>query len=140
MNKVNKIELLKTNKAEVEQILGKPENLGYETADWVENYNIENGRITITYTTQECVSKYGKVNEGVVEEISFDPKQDILFSNLVSNLKIPIKQFKKTKDSHTPLLIYGNEKHGITFTVQHIGTINPIDFSPPKWMNFGCPS
>lgn len=135
MNKVGKIKLLKTSRAEAEQILGKPDVLGDGETNFIEYYSIENGRVTITYTTKECSSKNGKVNKDMIKEINFRLKQEILFPNL----KIPTRKFEKSIESDAPSIhLYKNEKYGILFDVQFKKLVS-VTFFPPASEKFDCP-
>ncbi len=61
MNKIANLKILKTNRLEAEKILGKPDIRGYEKTNFIQFYNIKNGRVILTYTTKECTSVDGKI-------------------------------------------------------------------------------
>jgi hypothetical protein len=135
LSKVNKIALLKSTRQDAEQILGIPEDdKEYSRADWIKNYNIENGRVTLTFTTEECTLTSGEVKKGVVEKIGFSLKSKINFKSL----KLPLQKFEKSVEDDVPsLLIYENKKNGITIYVE-FGNINSMVFVPPESEN-SCP-
>ncbi|MGI9036917.1 MAG: hypothetical protein ACR2GD_12895 [Pyrinomonadaceae bacterium] len=133
MSKVADLKLLKTNRAEAEKILGKPEEFDFKTNHYSEYYTIGTGRIFLGYTTKECTSTDGKISKDTIEKISFSPKSDILFSKL----KLPLKQFKHSRESDNPTEHYENEKTGIDVSVQY-GKVDSIDFEIPEQKNYSC--
>ena len=135
MSKVSKIQLLKTTRAEVEKILGKPDIRGYEKANFLKTYITENGEIDVKYTIGECNSTSGKIIKDTVEKISFYPKQDILFSTL----KLPIKEFTKSRFSDTFGYNYENKMNGVSIAVHEDKSIDSIVFTPPDWEKINCP-
>lgn len=133
MQKVSKLNILKTTREEAERILGKPDIRGYEKIDFIRDYNIEYGQVTLTYTTKECSSIDGKISKDAIEEISFYPDVDISFSKL----KIPVKQFKKWSNGDTPGFHYESERYGFTIYVDS-NKVHSIHFEIPKRKKLNC--
>jgi hypothetical protein len=134
LNKVINLKVLKTSRIEAEKILGKPEVFkDGQGASSIEYYTIENGRVTLTYTTKECTSTDGKISKDTIEEIDFDPETDISFSKL----RLPRKQFKKVPYSDTPGFNYENELNGVRFGVGE-NKIHSVEFFVPEHKNFNC--
>lgn len=133
MSIVSKMELLKTTRLEAEKNLGKPDVFSTSPHQF---YTIENGRVVITYTTKECMSKNGRVSNNVIKVIDFWVDSEISFSNL----KIPLAQFKKSTVYDAPdAKLYGNKQYGIIFGVK-FDKLTSIQFSPPKSKEFICPN
>lgn len=131
MSKVASLKLLKTNRVEAEKILGKADDDSKDNVFIL--YPFKNGTITLDYTTKECTSINGKVSKDMIERISFHPEADISFSKL----KLPLNQFKHSRESDNPTEHYENEQTGIDVVVQH-NRVYSIDFEIPEQMNFSC--
>lgn len=135
MNKVNALKLLKTSRIEAEGILGEPDKYDFYTNPSSKDYTLINGRVSINYTTKECTSVDGKIAKDTIEDISFSPKDKILFSKL----RLPLKQFKYFSYSDTPGGYYVNEQTGITIYLDWKNKkVDSIDFEIPEQKNFSC--
>lgn len=137
MEKVNQIKILKTNRIEAEKILGEPDKFDSKTSNISEYYTLKHGRVWVQYTTKECTSTNGKVKKDSVEEFDFSLEDDISFTKLVSQLKIPLKQFEYSRQSDNPGENYKNERLGIDISVQH-NKVDSISFFIPEHKNFNC--
>jgi hypothetical protein len=135
LHPINEIHLLRDTKADVEKILGKPEELGFRGADFIEYYTIPSGRVAVSFTTSECLSKDGrKIPEGVVEEIDLQLNQE----KELLGLKIPLAKFKKSVDEDAPTVeTYTNNIDGIAIEVQR-GKITGITIKTPKRLRLRC--
>lgn len=132
--KVGQIELLKTSRAEVESILGKPESDSYVV------YPLGKDNILdLDYTDKVCSSTDGSIEKDTVEEIDINIESNIRFSKLVSKIKLPLDQFKYSKGGGciADVEYYENEKYGVNITVMH-DRLNSITFSIPEEKNFSC--
>jgi hypothetical protein len=134
MEKVAKIELLKTDKVAAERILGKPDVYDFDTAAFIESYTFQEGRVFLQFTTERCDSKMGLFDKGVVETMTFSPSAKIDFARL----KLPWRKFKKSVTHDAPSLhIYSNEKDGVTVYVQS-NSVSSISFRSSDFRQL-CP-
>jgi hypothetical protein len=133
LHKVSKLKPLKSNRAEVEVILGKPREYNFKTADFIQEYNPKEGMVSINFTTQVCTSTDGKIPKDTIQEISFYPEADIRFTDL----KIPRKQFTYEKVHDTVGKIYTNHSNGIRISVAY-NKVEGIHFYPAEGKEFNC--
>lgn len=132
--KAGQIKLLKTTRAEVENILGKPDD------ETIYNYSLgKNKFLSLDYTDKVCSSTDGKIDKDSVEEIDIHIESGIRFSKLVSKIKMPLEQFNYSKGEGClpDVEHYVNEQYGIDIRVSY-DRINDITFSIPEAKNFSC--
>ncbi len=112
---------LKSTRADVEHMLGKPNELG--------RYQFENERVSFYYTTGPC--------DRVSDCSCLVPKDTVLFIYVTpevemkfSKLKLDRKKYKKSRDRHLLTVVsYANDEEGITYIVQDDEVID-ITYSP----------
>lgn len=134
LGKVGQIKLLKTSRAEVESIFGKPEDDSYV------NYSLGKDNIlNLDYTDKVCTTIDGKIEKGTIEEIEIRTDSEIRFSKLVSKIKLPLNQFKYSKGEGClpDIEHYVNEQYGVDIRVA-FDRLNTITFSIPEVKNFSC--
>lgn len=139
MDKVNQIKLLKTSRAEVENILGKSDETDSQTDHSDETFTIENGKVRIYYTTEQCTSTDGKIEKNIVTEIDFEIKETVSFPKLAAKLQIPLKRFNHTSTDVAEYEIYENAKDGVNISTYQ-KRLSSIGFSIPEYKNFNCVS
>lgn len=129
LSPLNRLVLQQSDKAEVESILGKPEQFEYPTADFIEYYNVPNGRVTATFSTAACHSLDGRsVGAYTLEEVDLEPAKPRSFSSL----NLITEWFILTKDSDAPVVkTYTNVKNGLAIEVQN-GIVTSVNFSVPE--------
>jgi hypothetical protein len=99
---------LKSTRADVERLLGKPNEFG--------RYQFEDERAYIDYSTgcdklKNCLCLIPK---DVVIRIAVTIERDLKFSDL----RIDVTKYRKQRSSHLPgVVIYANDAEGIIFTV-----------------------
>jgi hypothetical protein len=136
LNQISQIELLKSNKIDVEKILGVPEYFdeSFLGRDFIKSYLTKKGKVTIKFTRHQCWTKNRRyIPAGVVEKVRFDPENKIK----LSELGLPLSELDKTDEDDTPLEIYTNKKNGIEIVAQD-GEVTGIIFTSPDDMEFDC--
>lgn len=133
----SKLELMRSTKADVKMEFGKPEDLGFAGADFIEYYDVFSGRVTATFTTTDCRRSSGNViPKGVLEKISLEPSGKIF----LSSLKVPLAKFKLSRDNDAPVIVtFSDLDDGVRIEVQH-GRITFITFLVPQREDNRCQS
>ena len=136
LNQIKKIKPLATTEKKVERIFGKPHK---RYAD-VGEYETVEGLFTVTYSQGKCKStlepKYN-VQEGVVIQLDFRPRQEIIFSKL----RINVSKWEKaeTNDISPATISYSNSKKGFTYDV-HNKFLNYVSVFPSDKQDYlQCP-
>jgi len=118
---------LKSTRADVEQLLGKPNDLG--------RYEIENDRAYIVYSEGECVSDYRNLMQEKCECLVAKDTVLRIAVTLKSAAKfegIDKRRFTRTPlASNTSMSAYSNLDMGVVYTVvDSAGTVTAVDFWP----------
>ena len=132
--KAGQIKLLKTSRAEVETIFGKPQDDSYVV------YPLGSDNILdLDYTDKVCSSTDGEIDKDSVEEIEIRIDSNVRFSKLISKIKMPLDQFKYSKGEGClpDIEHYVNEQYGIDIRISH-DRLNSVTFSIPEEKNFSC--
>lgn len=129
LSPLNQLVLQESDKAEVESILGKPERFEYPTADFIEYYNVPNGRVTATFSTTPCQTLDGRsVRAYTLEEVDLELAKHRSFSSL--NLRT--ERFILTHDNDAPVVkTYTDVENGLAIEVQS-GIVTSVNFSIPQ--------
>lgn len=135
LKKIKEIEPLFSSRGDVIKLFGQP--LNKERASYLNYYDLENGRMSVLYSTGECISKKEgdaeliddwNVPEWTAIEITFTPKKRIS----LKKLNVNFAGFQSSVVGDVPgAMIYENDELGIDYTVFE-GKIEDITFRPPK--------
>ena len=115
---------LKSTRADVERLLGKPNALG--------RYQFENERAYIHYAEGSCPSDMNDcqclVPNGTVLEIFVNLEVELKFSDL----KVDGTKYKTIRSGHLPTIVaYSNNEEGIVYTVdEEDGEVMDISYLP----------
>ena len=117
---------LKSTRADVERLLGKPNDLG--------RYEIENDRAYIFYSEGQCSQDYQNLAQGKCECLVAKDTVLRITVTLENAIEIPIDKRRFTKTalrSNTPISAYSDLNEGIVYTVRDSDeTVTAIDYWP----------
>lgn len=133
--KLEKIKPLQSTEKDVESILGKSIDRYVDVGE----YETKDGLFTVTYSQGRCKStitpKYN-VNEGIVIEFDFRPRQKFTLSSLGINLSnFTEANYSNVSDSKE----YDNAEKGITYYLSN-NYLNYIEVYPREDLSYlECP-
>ena len=135
---IEKIRPLKTTEAEVEKILGKPEE---RYGDW-RDYKTNGGIITVVYSEGRCKSqrtpKYN-IDEGVVVRVDFKPRKKIKFASLEIDVTGLEKKITEPNDVEVTIITYYDAAKGTYYSVIR-DLLNSVKVYPLDEMDYlQCP-
>lgn len=119
---------LKSTKADVERLLGEPNQLG--------RYEIENELVSIFYSKAICVDRYN-LAKPICE--CFVPKDTVLRIAVTLNRAVKVSQFGIDKNNYErtlfnanpPTATYANFKDGVVYTIRESDdAVTNIDYLP----------
>jgi hypothetical protein len=118
---------LKSTRADVERLFGKPNNLG--------RYEIENERAYVIYSDGPCIIGYQNLGKPKCE--CFVEKDTVLRIGVTLDSAVALPEFDKTKFSRASLrsnvsmFTYSDLADGVVYTVDEShGTLTAIDYWP----------
>lgn len=127
------IVVLRSNRLDVERLLGKADSDGYTVA-----YDLEEGHLFVDYAVFnfcEERNKYGwNVSEWTVTELTYSPYRAPKFSSL----KLNLKGFRKIRENPCcpQMITYISDEEGVAYTLNPEGTLNSIRYFPSSRYNY----
>lgn len=125
--KWKQIAVLRSERSDVERLLGKSKYQGYMVS-----YDLEEGHLNIEYALYnfcEKRNKYGwNVSEWTVTGITYSPYSAPKFSSL----KLNLKGFRKIRENLCcpEMLTYVSDEQGVAYTLNPEGTLNNTRYFP----------
>lgn len=138
LKKMKSLTLLSSTRDQVIKIFGQPEN---DNRSYLENFVLEDGRISVQYSTGKCkttiidgkeVKQGWNVPEWTVVNVYFSPNKRFK----PEKLKISFTGFRSYPISDVPnAVVYENDELGVDYSLTK-GKIEFITFRPPEKLSY----